>query len=167
MSTVYMARLVQPAGRQIHGVWVTTSATAAGHVGGESRVAVYATEPGGMKLWSSVPLANVFADTGNYRVRLESEPGVPWPVPAPADDRFVWVAILVAAYTTPPKLLSTAPIVLPGTPGGDAFLKNAMFGMRSRVVQRPTLPPVELVEESTGYGELLDRIIMVTADDWL
>jgi hypothetical protein len=166
VSTVCMARLVQPAGRQIRGVRVTTSAPAVGHVGGESRVAVYASELGAMNMWSSVPLTNMFAEAGDYRVKLESEPGVYTPVPAPETDRFVWVAILVAAYTMPPKLLSTAPPELPGTPSGDLFLKNCLFSMRSRTAERPTLPPVELVSSASGHGDLLDRVVMVTADDW-
>ncbi|MER6505917.1 hypothetical protein ABT158_03850 [Nonomuraea sp. NPDC001636] len=166
VSAVYMARLVQPAGLSINGVWVTTCAPASGLVSGESRVAVYAEELGTMSVYSSVPRTDAFSEQGNRRWRLESEPGVPNLVPAPATDRFVWVAVLVAAYTTPPKLLSTRPVELPGLPGGDLFLKNSLFGMRSRVGQRATLPPVELVSSATGYGDLTDRVIMVIADDW-
>ncbi|MEU4511788.1 hypothetical protein AB0G05_20030 [Nonomuraea wenchangensis] len=164
VSTVCMARLVQPAGWPISGVWVTMAAPAAGLVSGESRVAVYAGQLGAVTMYSSVPLVDAFPEAGSRRIRLESEPGVPNPVPAPEYDRFVWVAILVPAFTTPPKLLSTAPVELPGTPADDLFLKNSLFNMRSRAVQRTTLPPVELVSTATGHGDLMDRVVMVTAD---
>ncbi|SET98266.1 hypothetical protein [Nonomuraea wenchangensis] len=152
-ATMYTAKAILPAGRTLSSLYVAVHSPATGRLSGEARLAVYESEFGPFHRTPDLPA--LFGQVGFRRAELETR------VEASDEDRIIYLAALIPAYTVPPTLLTTAPVPPTAVPDDAYQLWAPISGRRCETASRSALPAT--VGGDSGFTPV-DRIVLLTAD---